>query len=421
MSERRLRVLAISSHVVQYAAPVFRKLASCDHIDFHVAYCSLRGAEAGHDPELGAVMKWDVPLLDGYSWTHVANKGSGKESFFGLFNPGLWKLIRQGHYDAILCYIGYVRSPFWISYFAAKMSGSRFLFGNDAITIFPRDGKAWKFAVKKHLWPRIFKMADQVFVPSTPAYDLMLSLGLPSERVTIVPIVVDNDWWASKSSEVQQDTVRKNWGVTPDDTVVLFCAKLQPWKRPLDLLRAFAQAHIPNTVLVFAGDGPQRAQLEAEAKTLGVASQVRFLGFVNQSELPAIYTSADVMVLPSEFEPFAVVVNEAMCCGCPVMASDAVGSARDLIAPVRPDFIYPSGDVAKLPELLKRTLSDRAGLKDLREAFRARMRTWSPMQNMAATLEAVRSAVQRDSSSVRRRTRDDQEERISGPAKKLPE
>ena len=421
MSERRLRVLAISSHVVQYAAPVFRELASCDQIDFHVAYCSLRGAEAGHDPELGAVMKWDVPLLDGYSWTHVPNKGSGKESFFGLFNPGLWKLIRQEHYDAILCYIGYVRSPFWISYFAAKMSGSRFLFGNDAITIFPRDGKAWKVAVKKRLWPRIFKMADQVSVPSVPGRDLMLSLGLPAERVTIIPIVVDNDWWASKSSEVQRDAVRKSWGVSPDDTVVLFCAKLQPWKRPLDLLRAFGHANVPNTVLVVAGDGPQRAQLEAEAKTLGLASRVRFLGFVNQSELPAIYTSADAMVLPSEFEPFAVVVNEAMCCGCPVIASDAVGSARDLIAPVRPDFIYPSGDVAKLADLLKQTLSDRVGLKHLREAFRARMRTWSPAQNVAATLEAVRMAVGRNRSTVRNDAGGYPDQSEPGTAEKLPD
>jgi glycosyltransferase involved in cell wall biosynthesis len=420
MSERRLRVLAISSHVVQYAAPVFRKLASCDEIDFHVAYCSLRGAEAGHDPELGAVMKWDVPLLDGYAWTHVPNKGSGKESFFGLFNPGLWKLIRQGHYDAILCYIGYVRSPFWIGYFAAKMSGSRFLFGNDAITISPRDGKAWKVTVKKRLWPRIFKMADQVFVPSMPARDLMLSLGLPAERVTIVPIVVDNDWWASRSSEVQRDSVRKSWGVTPADAVVLFCAKLQPWKRPLDLLQAFAHANVQNTALMFAGDGPQRAQLEAEAKRLGIASRVRFLGFVNQSELPAIYTSADAMVLPSEFEPFAVVVNEAMCCGCPVIASDAVGSARDLIVPVRGDFIYPSGDVAKLTELLKKTLSDRAGLKQLREAFSARMRTWSPAQNMAATLGAVRLAVGRNRSTVRHDGTNYRDQTKPGPGETLP-
>jgi hypothetical protein len=63
MTERRLRVLAIASHAVQYASPVFRLLIRREEIDFHVAYCSLRGAEAGHDAEFEVVMQWDVPLL----------------------------------------------------------------------------------------------------------------------------------------------------------------------------------------------------------------------------------------------------------------------------------------------------------------------------------------------------------------------
>jgi glycosyltransferase involved in cell wall biosynthesis len=66
---------------------------------------------------------------------------------------------------------------------------------------------------------------------------------------------------------------------------------------PQDLLRAFAKCQSTNARLVFAGDGPLRSQLEAEASTLGVAARVRFLGFVNQSQLPAVYKSADLMVL----------------------------------------------------------------------------------------------------------------------------
>src|SRR5216684_8410189 len=104
MSERRFRVLAIASHPVQYASPIFRLMAQHHQLDFHVAYCSMRGAEAGHDPEFGRSVKWDVPLLDGYAWTHVPNRGSGSESFFGLRNPGLWKFIRKGQFDAVLCY-----------------------------------------------------------------------------------------------------------------------------------------------------------------------------------------------------------------------------------------------------------------------------------------------------------------------------
>ncbi len=395
MPDRRYRVLAVAAHPVQYMAPIFRRMAAHPGFDLHVAYCSLRGAEAGHDPEFGATVQWDVPLLEGYAWSHIPNRGSGEESFFGLRNPGLSKLIREGNFDAVLCFVGYVRATFWIAYRAARSSRIAFLFGTDTNTLAPRDGRRWKSTVKKILWPRLFRLADQVIVPSSGARDLMVSLGLPAERVTLTPYSVDNDWWMQQSAAVDRAATRASWGASASDVVILFCAKLQPWKRPGDLLRAFAEANLSNALLVIAGEGPLRSELESEAATLGIAARVRFLGFVNQSQLPAVYTSADLMVLPSEYEPFAVVVNEAMCCGCPVAASDQVGAARDLVAPVRKEFVYPCGDVAALASLLKSALADGVLLASLGRAAVAHIKTWSPERNIAATFEAIEIAVAR--------------------------
>src|ERR1700690_1920449 len=140
--ERRYRVLAIASHPVQYMAPIFRRMAVHPSLDLHVAYCSLRGAEAGHDPEFGASIQWDVPLLEGYNWSQLPNRGSGTESFFGLFNPSVWKLIRGGKFDAVLCFTGYRRATFWMALLAAKLSKTAFLFGTDTTTLAPRDGRA---------------------------------------------------------------------------------------------------------------------------------------------------------------------------------------------------------------------------------------------------------------------------------------
>ena len=393
MSERRYRVLAVASHPVQYMAPIFRRMAKHPSLDLQVAYCSLRGAEAGHDPEFGANIQWDVPLLDGYSWTQVSNRGSGAESFFGLFNPELWQRIRRGNFDAVLCFTGYLRASFWIALLAAKLSKSAFLFGTDATTLASRDGRTWKAALKKIFWPPLFRLADQVIVPSSKSRDVMHSLGITDDRVTLTPYSVDNDWWMQQASQVQRSAAREAWGAGPHTIVALFCAKLQPWKRPTDLLRAFAKASIPDALLIFAGEGPLRAQLESEAVNLGVSSRVRFLGFVNQSQLPTIYASADLMVLPSEYEPFAVVVNEAMCCSCPVMASDRVGASRDLVTPVCPDFVFRCGDIDALAELLKRAAADPARLKELGRAALAHIQTWSPERNIAATVEAVRIGV----------------------------
>jgi glycosyltransferase involved in cell wall biosynthesis len=395
MADRRYRVLAVAAHPVQYMAPIFRRMAAHPGFDLHVAYCSLRGAEAGHDPEFGATVQWDVPLLEGYSWSHVPNRGTGEESFFGLRNPELARLIREGKYDAVLCFVGYVRATFWIALRAAKSSKTAFLFGTDTNTLAPRDGQKWKSVVKKILWPRLFRLADQVIVPSSGARDLMLALSLPAEQVTLTPYSVDNNWWIQQSAAVDRDSVRTGWGASASDAVILFCAKLQPWKRPGDLLWAFAKANLSNALLVFAGEGPLRAELERQAAELGVSARVRFLGFVNQSQLPAVYTAADLMVLPSEYEPFAVVVNEAMCCGCPVAASDRVGAARDLVAPVRKGFVFPCGNKIGLAKLLCDTIANPGLLASLRPLAVAHMRTWSPERNIAATLEAIEIAVPR--------------------------
>jgi glycosyltransferase involved in cell wall biosynthesis len=395
MPERRYRVLAIAAHPVQYMAPILRRMAAHPALDLQVAYCSLRGAQAGHDLEFGANIQWDVPLLDGYSWSEVPNRGSGDESFLGLRNPGLWKLIRRGNFDAVLCFTGYLNATFWIAHFAARWVGSAFLFGADTTTLTPRDGRAWKSSLKKICWPWLFRLADQVIVPSSDARDLMLSLGLPVDRVTLTPYSVDNDWWIQQSAHVDRSAVRASWGVTSSDAVILFCAKLQPWKRPLDLLHAFAKARLSSGILVFAGEGPLHAELESKAASLGVASRVRFLGFINQSQLPAVYTSADLMVLPSEYEPFAVVVNEAMCCGCAVAASDRVGAARDLVVPVSPQFVFPFGDIDALAGILKDSLADRSQLRRVATAALAHIQTWSPERNIVATLDAIRIAVKR--------------------------
>jgi glycosyltransferase involved in cell wall biosynthesis len=310
-------------------------------------------------------------------------------------NPNLWRLIRSGNYDAVLCFVGYVRATFWIACLASKVSKAAFIFGADATSLAPRDGRNWKIPIKKFFWPRLFRLADQVIVPSSDGRDFMCSMGIPRDHVSLTGDCVDNDWWMAQSKLVDRSAVRASWGVSPNDAVLVFSAKLQQWKRPLDLLRAFAKADLPHAFLLFAGTGPLLPQLESEAASLGVASRVRFLGFVNQSQLPAVYSSADLLILPSEFEPFGLVVNEAMCCGCAAAASDRCGAARDLVAPVSPELVFRCGDVDALAELLKKTTANTDRLQALGRAGLAYVQTWSPERNIAAAVEAIRMATSR--------------------------
>ena len=74
-------------------------------------------------------------------------------------------------------------------------------------------------------------------------------------------------------------------------------------------------------------------------------------------------------MLPSEHEPFGVVVNEAMLCKCPVIVSDRVGARFDLVREAETGFVFPVGDVAGLAVALRRAMTDREGLRQMGEAF----------------------------------------------------
>jgi len=348
-----------------------------------------------HDPEFNTPVQWDVQLLDGFPWKEVTNRGNGGLGFFGLFNPGLWSLVREGNFDAVVCFTGYLRASFWIAFLACKFSRSAFIFGTDTFTVAAKDRRFWKPRVKQFFWPCLYRLADQTIVGSSRGVELMRSLGIPPDRISLIPNAVDNEWWISQASCVDRQAVRSSWGANPETSVALFCAKLQTWKRPLDLLRAFARANVPNSLLVVAGEGPLRREMEREVAHLGVSTRVRFLGFVNQTQLPGIYTAADLMVLPSEYDAFGLVVNEANCCGCPAVVSDMVGAAQDLVAPVDPTLIYPCGDVAALTEILRKLLASPERLRQLGAAALKCVSHWSHNQSVSATLEAVRAAVSR--------------------------
>jgi hypothetical protein len=92
---------------------------------------------------------------------------------------------------------------------------------------------------KEFSMARLFSPADQIIVPSSRTRGLMRSLGFVEERMTLIPNCVDNNWWATQAAQVDHAAMRPAWGVEPDTTVVLFCAKLQPWKWPGDLLQTF--------------------------------------------------------------------------------------------------------------------------------------------------------------------------------------
>lgn len=395
MPSAKHRVLLVATHPVPYQAPLFRRMAQHPQLDIQVAYCSLQSVEAALDPEFGVNVAWDVPLLDGYPWMLVPHISSQPRlgQFFGLVNPGLWKLVSSRNYDAVVTYTGYAYLSFWVVALAAKLHHIPLLFGTDATSLQPRSSSRWKTLVKRILLPRIFRLATILIAPSNATEEHLCSLGVPKGRIVATPFVVDNEYWKSRASKIDRAAARQDLQIPDGHSVVLFCAKLQPWKRPQDILRAFARANVPASVLIMAGEGPMRSQLETEARDLRVAHRVRFLGFTNQSRLPKLYCAADLMVLPSEYDPCPAVVCEAMLCGCPVILSDRIRGRLELVRPGETGFVYPCGDTSALAAILETVLVDSIKLRQLSRASQLCMEEWSPSKNVQGLVQAVGRSV----------------------------
>jgi glycosyltransferase involved in cell wall biosynthesis len=400
VKDGKYRVLLLCEHPVQYNTILWSLQSRHPKLDILVAYCSLRGADAAvHHPDFGIEIKWDVPLLEGYPWVLVDAGGARKNGAArpGFFSKALWRLIRDGNFDAV--YVGgYYFPEAWFILLAAKRLGIPYVLSTDVHSLESRRVRsAFSRAIKKAIVGRVFRMAGAVNTGSSGATAYIKSLGVPEDRIILARDVVDNAWWAARSAEIDRSAVRRTWNVPADAAVALYCAKLQSWKRPGDLLEAFARANVAGAYLIFVGDGPLNRELEVRTNALGFAERVRFLGFVNQSGLPAVYAASDLLVLPSDYEPFGLVVNEAMVCGCAAVVSDRVGAKYDLIREGETGCVFPCGDVTALANLLSALLVDRAGLARMGAAARSRMESWTPEMNVDSFAQAVELAVRRSS------------------------
>ncbi len=385
----RYRLLLVLSHPVQYVAPLLRLMASHPCLEILVAYSNLRGATLAHDPGFGVEVQWDVPVVEGYPWVALHQSGEDTTAAPPITYRALPDLLRTGNFDAV--YVGgYYFRDAWRAFLLARRYDIPLLLSTDAHSL-----DSWRVqspprrALKRMLLRQIYRRAARVLAGSSGTVTFLESLGVPREHILLAGNMVNNDWWIARASKVDRRAVRQSWNIPEEAAIALFCGKLQPWKRPLDALEAFARMNLRNAFLVFAGDGPMLAELQVRAGHLGVAERVRWLGFINQSQLPAVYTACDLLLLPSSYEPFGLVVNEAMLCGCPAIISDQVGAKFDLLSDSQTGFVYPCGNIELFSERLRYLIANSPARRQMATSARERMSKWRPEQNVEAYVKAV--------------------------------
>ncbi len=264
MTKRRLAI--VSTHPIQYYAPVFRALAASDHFDLRVFYTWSQAAGDGvYDAGFGANVKWDIPLLEGYAYQFVPNvaKRPGTDHFAGLHTPTLVRDIESFRPDAVLVYTWNSRSHLGaLLHFKNRVP---VLFRGDSTLI---DERAWWRALLRRMflgW--VYRHVDVAIAVGANNRAYFSWCGLSTERIAIAPHSIDTVRFASDGAahDARAAQWRHELRIPPEATVMLFAGKLQAKKNPVLLLDAFA-ALDAGSHLVFVGNGELEAVIKARAR-----------------------------------------------------------------------------------------------------------------------------------------------------------
>lgn len=349
-----MKLAVLASHPIQYQAPLFRELAR--DVDLTVYFAHRQTAAGQAEAGFNVAFEWDVDLLGGYEHRFLRNRARhpSTDRFAGCDTPEIAEEIRQRGFDAFLVTGWYLKS-YWQAIRACRRHRVPVMVRGDSQLGTPR---SWlKQAIKKVIYPRILSQFDACLYVGQRNREYLEHYGVPADRLFFSPHCIDNEAFSSRTQEIDRSASRERFGIKPNQNAVLFVGKLLDKKRPQDLIEALRilRSRGVDAIGVFAGDGPLRSALEARGHETEVP--LVFLGFRNQTELPEAYAMADLMVLPSGTETWGLVVNEALACGTPVVVSDAVGCAPDLVVEGQTGAIYPVGDTWTLAGVLHRVLS----------------------------------------------------------------
>ena len=252
-----------------------------------------------------------------------------------------------------------------------------------------KEGRGWLSGRVRHaLEARVYRRAERCIVLSRAfARVLEHDFGVPPERITVIPGGVDVAHFARPGSRAD---ARRALGWSESAPTVLTVRRLvrrTGVDRLIDALPAL-RARVPGVRVMIAGDGPERAALEAQAKALGVADAVRFLGFVREEQLPLAYRAADLSVVPSvSLEGFGLIVPESLSAGTPVLVTP-VGGLPETVAGLSDALVLRDASPAAIADGLSAALlGERAMPSPAQcEEFARRQYDWPVIAHQVAEL-----------------------------------
>jgi len=366
------KLAIISTHPIQYNAPLFQLLSLRKNIQLKVFYTWSQAQEGFQDPNFNKKIKWDIPLLDSYEYEFVENtsKNPGTKSFRGIQNPRLIKSIKNYQPDAILIFgwkfQSHLKAMF---YFKNKIP---VLFRGDS-TLLDAQNKI-KTLIRQLILIFVYKHIDYALYVGQENKKYFSKHKLKPTQLIFTPHAIDNQRFSEKNDRRKEiaNRKRKELGLKETDIVYLFIGKFEAKKAPLDIIKLASKIQNPKIKFLFVGNGELEQEMKSTAR-----ENCFFMNFQNQQAMPIIYRMGDCLILPSHGpgETWGLVVNEAMACGLSVIVSNKVGCASDLIAENKNGFVFQKGNIEILVKLIKNL--DKKKLEILGKNAKKKIKNWN--------------------------------------------
>jgi len=340
--KRKLAI--ISSHPIQYNAPMFALLSKSNKIEPKVFYTWSQSKESLFDVDFGKTIEWDIPLLDGYEYEFVENIASdpGPHHGKGIDCPGLPAAIENWGADAILIFgWNYTAHNSAMKYFKGKIP---IYFRGDS-TLIDETGGVKQLLRRLYLkW--IYRNTDYAFYVGKNNKEYFLAHGIPEDKLFFAPHAIDNNRFNDSNGDYKKEAgkVRNELNIPKEDVVVLFVGKFESKKNPLILIEAAKKINDKRLHFVFVGNGDWEDEMKKQSNGM---TNIHYLAFQNQSRMPVIYYMSDILALPSQGpgETWGLVVNEAMACGRAILVSTKAGCYSNLVENGKNGYVFESGNL----------------------------------------------------------------------------
>ncbi len=379
---RPVRAAVVSPEPTPYRSPLFDRVAARPEVDLTVVYA----AETVADRRWSVEPQHRAVFLEGVRIPFLRRLLHHDYAV----TPGIRRVLREAQPEVVVI-TGWSTFASQAALAWCRARHVPYLLLVSSHDAGPRSG--WRRMVKGAIVPRIVRGAAGALVLGTLSRDSLVARGARPDSVRVFANTVDVEAWGRRADELRtrRSALRLELGAGEDDVVVLSVARLAREKGLDTLIRAVVAAADSRVLLAVVGHGPDGPELERLATELGI--RVRLLGDVPWDQLSEMYVAADVFALLSSREPWGVVVNEAAACGLPLVLSDQVGAAYDLLRDGENGALVAVGDVGAAAAAIRRLAADPALRRAQGARSRELMADWGYEPSVEAFVAGVLEAI----------------------------